>query len=145
MVDAGFFTLELEKVELAFTKANALPDDVNLRVDFELLNGPEDVRWALSDQAVLRTDKMRPFVQAPEPVEEAAPADPLAEGAGSTDALPPPAPLYKHILGFPEGFLRRSTYFSLTGAAITRLANMKLSIKVTRLPSTRHDSTLDAR
>jgi hypothetical protein len=129
MVDAGFFTLELHQVELAFTKTNALPDDVTLRVDFELLNGPETLQWAASGKAVLSTDKMRPFVQAPEPVAEV-PADPLAEAAGSTDALPPPTPLTKYILGFPDGFVRRSTYLSLEGAAVTRLANMTLSIKV---------------
>ena len=117
MSDAGFFVLELSKIDLTFTKPS-LTEDVYLRIDCEIVNGPTDLKWITSGTTTLQTDKIKPFVQESSPVNEG------EEPSTST----------KYLLGFTEpggimALVRRSTYISLTSEAVTKLANATLSLK----------------
>lgn len=115
MSDAGFFVLELSKIDLSFTKPSLTEADY-LRIDCEIVNGPTDLKWVTSGSTILQTDKIKPFVQESIPVND---------GEETTT---------KYILGFTEpggivALVRRSTYISLTPEAITKLANATLALK----------------
>ena len=117
MSDAGFFVLELSKIDLAFTKPSLTEADF-LRIDCEIVNGPIDLKWVTSGTTTLQTDKIKPFVQ------ESPPANEGEEPSTST----------KYILGFTEpggivALVRRSTYITLSSEAITKLANATLTVK----------------
>ena len=117
MSDAGFFVLELSKVDLTFTKPSLTEADY-LRIDCEIVNGPIDLKWVTSGTTTLQTDKIKPFVQESLPVNEG------EEPSTST----------KYILGFTEpggivALVRRSSYISLTSEAVTKLANATLTLK----------------
>ena len=140
MVEAGFFSIELDQIQLALSTPFS-GDGNHLRMDVEILNGPEDLRWIASGTSVVQSEKMVPFYQAPMETDV---AEGGVEGQGSMASAgindgnsvtsAPTVPVHKYIVGFAgksgsNNFNRRSTYLSLSSEAVSQFANATLSVK----------------
>ena len=134
MAEAGFFSIELDQIQLALS--TPLTGEFNLRVDVEIINGPDDLRWVTSGTTMVQSEKMVPFYQAPVEADPAALAEGGVEGYGSVvvSAGDDSTLIHKYIVGFAgksgmNNFNLRSTYLTLSGEAVTKFTNATLSVK----------------
>ena len=117
MAECGYFSVELEQVQLSFKEkpaAVAAGGDLSLRADIEILNALDVFKFVSNGEAKLSTGPLKAF-QKPEEDESSA-------EDGQTGAS-------VFILGFADLFVR-SNYIDLNAEVISALANATVSVKI---------------
>ena len=117
MAECGYFSVELEQVQLSFKEkpaAVAAGGDLSLRADIEILNALDVFKFVSNGEAKLSTGPLKAF-QKPEEDESS------AEDGQTVASV--------FILGFADLFVR-SNYIDLNAEVISALANATVSVKI---------------